>query len=174
MASNSSPVLPVSDPPPRSEERLFKGSAMTKRGAYAAVSYMSCAGNDITESELFGKHLILQLFRKAWIFTGKEISDFNRLHNSVAQHLQPWLYIYFAVLLVLFNKAALSSYSFPCANVITLFQAYVEYFEVSKAYASRTQRGKWMQYSFDGSGVICLVRRAQREVLYHEDKEQMV
>ncbi|KAK3043739.1 hypothetical protein RJ639_001935 [Escallonia herrerae] len=69
MASNSSAVLPVSDPPPRIEERLFKGSAMTKRGAYAAVSYMSCA-----------------------------------------------------VLLVLFNKAALSSYSFPCANVITLFQ----------------------------------------------------
>lgn len=61
--------LPISDPPPRGEERLFKGSAMTKRGAYAALSYMSCA-----------------------------------------------------VLLVLFNKAALSSYSFPCANVITLFQ----------------------------------------------------
>ncbi|KAH0649886.1 hypothetical protein KY284_029798 [Solanum tuberosum] len=30
--------------------------------------------------------------------------------------------IFFAVLLVIFNKAALSSYSFPCANVITLFQ----------------------------------------------------
>lgn len=28
----------------------------------------------------------------------------------------------FAVLLVLFNKAALSSYNFPCANVITLCQ----------------------------------------------------
>lgn len=42
---------------------------MTTRGAYAAVSYMSCA-----------------------------------------------------VMLVLFNKAALSSYSFPSANVITLFQ----------------------------------------------------
>lgn len=42
---------------------------MTSRGAYAAVSYMSCA-----------------------------------------------------VMLVLFNKAALSSYSFPSANVITLFQ----------------------------------------------------
>jgi hypothetical protein len=28
----------------------------------------------------------------------------------------------FAVLLILFNKAALSSYSFPSANVITLFQ----------------------------------------------------
>lgn len=42
---------------------------MTKRGAYAAISYMTCA-----------------------------------------------------VLLVIFNKAALSSYSFPCANVITLCQ----------------------------------------------------
>ncbi|KAF2549736.1 hypothetical protein F2Q68_00037726 [Brassica cretica] len=42
---------------------------MTKRGAYAALSYMSCA-----------------------------------------------------VMLVLFNKAALSSYEFPCVNVITLFQ----------------------------------------------------
>ncbi|KAK9279623.1 hypothetical protein L1049_013302 [Liquidambar formosana] len=70
MASSSSKnlVLPVSDPS-RGDEKLFKGSAMTKRGAYAAISYMSCA-----------------------------------------------------VLLVLFNKAALSSYNFPCANVITLFQ----------------------------------------------------
>ncbi|KAJ0681459.1 putative sugar phosphate transporter domain-containing protein [Helianthus annuus] len=66
--------LPVSDPPPPpprggAEQRVFKGSTMTPRGAYAAVSYMSCA-----------------------------------------------------VMLVLFNKAALSSYSFPSANVITLFQ----------------------------------------------------
>lgn len=51
------------------DESLFKGSAMTKRGAYAAISYMGCA-----------------------------------------------------VLLVMFNKAALSSYGFPFANVITLFQ----------------------------------------------------
>jgi hypothetical protein len=28
----------------------------------------------------------------------------------------------FAVLLVMFNKAALSSYNFPCANVVTLLQ----------------------------------------------------
>lgn len=70
MASNptKNTMLPVSDPS-RGDERLFKGSGMTKRGAYAAISYMSCA-----------------------------------------------------VLLVLFNKAALSSYSFPSANVITLFQ----------------------------------------------------
>ncbi|OMO90823.1 hypothetical protein COLO4_18865 [Corchorus olitorius] len=82
MATNSfkNPILPISDPPiddeeekerllRRADDKLFKGSAMTKRGAYAAISYMSCA-----------------------------------------------------VLLILFNKAALSSYSFPCANVITLFQ----------------------------------------------------
>ncbi|KAL8498774.1 hypothetical protein ACS0TY_021920 [Phlomoides rotata] len=73
MASNakSSSILPMAsaDPPPRVEEKFFKGSAMTKRGAYAAISYMTCA-----------------------------------------------------VLLVIFNKAALSSYSFPCANVITLCQ----------------------------------------------------
>ncbi|KAF7150647.1 hypothetical protein RHSIM_Rhsim02G0202000 [Rhododendron simsii] len=73
MASSSSMnkmELPVSDPSRGGgDERLFKGSGMTKRGAYAAVSYMSCA-----------------------------------------------------VLLVLFNKAALSSYSFPSANVITLLQ----------------------------------------------------
>ncbi|XP_010437933.1 PREDICTED: UDP-N-acetylglucosamine/UDP-glucose/GDP-mannose transporter-like [Camelina sativa] len=75
---NTNPVLPVSDPPLAGEDdidgkgvddRLFKGSAMTKRGAYAALSYMACA-----------------------------------------------------VMLVLFNKAALSSYEFPCVNVITLFQ----------------------------------------------------
>ncbi|KAI8569095.1 hypothetical protein RHMOL_Rhmol02G0252300 [Rhododendron molle] len=72
MASSSSMnkmELPVSDPSRGGDERLFKGSGMTKRGAYAAISYMSCA-----------------------------------------------------VLLVLFNKAALSSYSFPSANVITLLQ----------------------------------------------------
>ncbi|KAL6512347.1 UDP-N-acetylglucosamine transporter ugnt1 [Orobanche hederae] len=59
--SKSSSILPMAstDPPARLEEKLFKGSAMTKRGA---------------------------------------------------------------VLLVLFNKAALSSYSFPSANVITLCQ----------------------------------------------------
>ncbi|XP_072997988.1 UDP-N-acetylglucosamine transporter UGNT1-like [Typha latifolia] len=73
MGSPKSVLLPVSDPPRGGgggdDALLFKGSAMTTRGAYAALSYMSCA-----------------------------------------------------VLLVMFNKAALSSYSFPCANVITLFQ----------------------------------------------------
>lgn len=50
----TNPFLPVSDPPLAGEndsdgkgvdDRLFKGSAMTKRGAYAALSYMACAGN---------------------------------------------------------------------------------------------------------------------------------
>ncbi|XP_008785782.1 UDP-N-acetylglucosamine transporter UGNT1-like [Phoenix dactylifera] len=65
-------LLPVSDPPRRGsggDGLEFKGSAMSKRGAYAALSYMTCA-----------------------------------------------------VFLVMFNKAALSSYNFPSANVITLFQ----------------------------------------------------
>ncbi|XP_077223128.1 UDP-N-acetylglucosamine transporter UGNT1-like [Tasmannia lanceolata] len=66
--SSKNMLPPISDPS-RADESLFKGSAMTKRGAYAAISYMACA-----------------------------------------------------VLLVMFNKAALSSYSFPCANVITLCQ----------------------------------------------------
>ncbi|KAL9440025.1 hypothetical protein AB3S75_018813 [Citrus x aurantiifolia] len=81
MASNSSknPILPVSEPARgdegekerllKGDEKLFRGSAMTRRGANAAISYMACA-----------------------------------------------------VLLVMFNKAALSSYNFPCANVITLLQ----------------------------------------------------
>ncbi|PKA51456.1 GDP-mannose transporter GONST1 [Apostasia shenzhenica] len=62
-------LLPVTDAPRSGDESLFKGSAMTKRGAYAALSYMLCA-----------------------------------------------------VLLVMFNKAALSSYNFPSANIITLLQ----------------------------------------------------
>ncbi|KAL5697931.1 UDP-N-acetylglucosamine transporter ugnt1 [Ranunculus cassubicifolius] len=75
--------LPVSDPP--------KDSAMTKRGVYAAISYMSCA-----------------------------------------------------VLLVMFNKAALSSYSFPCANVITLFQMICS---TSLLYAMK----RWRLISFTSS-----------------------
>lgn len=70
-SSNNNSLLPVSDPPSpsRKDEKLRKGSGMSRRGIYAAISYMACA-----------------------------------------------------VLLVLFNKAALSSYSFPSANVITLLQ----------------------------------------------------
>ncbi|XP_062148941.1 UDP-N-acetylglucosamine transporter UGNT1-like [Alnus glutinosa] len=68
MASEKNQKLPVSDPSKR-EESYKKGSALTKNGAYAAISYMASA-----------------------------------------------------VLLVMFNKAVLSSYNFPCANVITLFQ----------------------------------------------------
>ncbi|GMN59939.1 hypothetical protein TIFTF001_029033 [Ficus carica] len=51
------------------DKKLATSSAITNKGAYAAISYMASA-----------------------------------------------------VLLVMFNKAALSSYKFPCANVITLFQ----------------------------------------------------
>ncbi|XP_044413173.1 UDP-N-acetylglucosamine transporter UGNT1 isoform X3 [Triticum aestivum] len=72
MAKNAGGVLlPVSAEPGKGdgEAALLKGSAMTRRGAVAALSYMSCS-----------------------------------------------------VLLVMFNKAALSSYKFPCANVITLLQ----------------------------------------------------
>ncbi|KAF8034573.1 hypothetical protein BT93_C0780 [Corymbia citriodora subsp. variegata] len=58
-------MIPVTDP----SRKTSSSSAMSRKGAYAAASYMACA-----------------------------------------------------VLLVMFNKAALSSYHFPCANVITLFQ----------------------------------------------------
>ncbi|XP_057967956.1 UDP-N-acetylglucosamine transporter UGNT1-like isoform X2 [Malania oleifera] len=68
LNSSKNLTLPVSNFS-KSEDNPQKASAMTRRGAYAALSYMACA-----------------------------------------------------VLLVMFNKAALSSYSFPCANVITLFQ----------------------------------------------------
>ena len=57
-ASDSSEnlILPVSDPPKdqdgerlyKADDKLFKGSAMTKRGAYAAICYMSCAGVPMT------------------------------------------------------------------------------------------------------------------------------
>nr|POE81634.1 udp-sugar transporter sqv-7 [Quercus suber] len=68
MASEKNQKLPVSDPL-LSDETHKKASAITTKGAQAAISYMLTA-----------------------------------------------------VLLVLFNKAALSSYNFPCVNVITLFQ----------------------------------------------------
>ncbi|ERN17971.1 hypothetical protein AMTR_s00046p00091860 [Amborella trichopoda] len=74
MAGGSSKnhVLPVSSMGLERADSLHpkpSSSALTKRGAYAALSYMTCA-----------------------------------------------------VLLVMFNKAVLSSYKFPCANVITLLQ----------------------------------------------------
>ena len=56
-SSGKNLTLPVSDPPRDQEldrligdddddveEKLFKGSAMSRRGAFAAVSYMACAG----------------------------------------------------------------------------------------------------------------------------------
>lgn len=70
LSTMRNPVLPVSDPPLSGEndtsdgkgvdDRLFKGSAMTKRGAYAALSYMACAG---TQSNLLSISLsILVLY----------------------------------------------------------------------------------------------------------------
>lgn len=104
MASNSAMnnmELPVSDPPKGGgDERLFRGSGMTKRGAYAAISYMSCA-----------------------------------------------------VLLVLFNKAALSSYSFPCANVITLFQMICS---CSFLYVLR----RWRLISFSGGESLSITDKS--------------
>ncbi|KAL5559782.1 hypothetical protein UlMin_035993 [Ulmus minor] len=97
-------VLPISDLPRdeererlvKGDEKLFRGSAMTKRGAYAAISYMSCA-----------------------------------------------------VLLVMFNKAALSSYQFPCANVITLFQMIC-----SCCFLYALRRGKMITFSAGESLVV--------------------
>ncbi|KAJ4831060.1 hypothetical protein Tsubulata_001802 [Turnera subulata] len=68
---DSEKALPVSDPLRSKDNKLRNESSapMTRKGAYAAISYMASA-----------------------------------------------------VLLVMFNKAALSSYSFPYANIITLFQ----------------------------------------------------
>uniref|UniRef100_A0A0D6R2D5 Sugar phosphate transporter domain-containing protein n=1 Tax=Araucaria cunninghamii TaxID=56994 RepID=A0A0D6R2D5_ARACU len=71
MERDKDRLLPVTtgDASKEDVQLLWKGSAMTKRGAFAALSYMACA-----------------------------------------------------VLLVMFNKAVLSSYNFPSANVITLLQ----------------------------------------------------
>lgn len=54
----------------------------------------------------------------------------------------------FAVLLVLFNKAALSSYNFPCANVITLCQVYwITSFSVILNYNYSPLTGEWNEES---------------------------
>lgn len=44
MASERAETLPVL----QKEGGERKGSAMTKRGAYAAISYMACAGSSFT------------------------------------------------------------------------------------------------------------------------------
>ena len=65
------PILPISDSPideeeekqmllKRGEDKLFKGSSMTKRGAHAAVSYMSCAGT--FPFFLFSIHFLSSIF----------------------------------------------------------------------------------------------------------------
>lgn len=56
MAKNAGGVLlPVSAEPGKGdgEAALFKGSAMTRRGAVAALSYMSCSGTRLDPRPLF-------------------------------------------------------------------------------------------------------------------------
>lgn len=48
----------------------------------------------------------------------------------LSSHLPFVLVVPFAVLLVMFNKAVLSSYNFPCANVITLFQEFYIFYVI--------------------------------------------
>lgn len=74
MASNSSksPMLPVSEPARgdegekerllKGDEKLFRGSAMTRRGANAAISYMACAGINFISFFII-QFLSLLLFR---------------------------------------------------------------------------------------------------------------
>lgn len=60
MASSISmknPTLPISDSSRSGDESLFKGSAMTKRGAYAAIFYMICAGISLSFSLSISIHL---------------------------------------------------------------------------------------------------------------------
>jgi solute carrier family 35 protein len=97
-------MLPVSDPPNdedrerllKSDDKILRGSSITKHGAFAAISYMSCAGS---------LHYILIQFY--FLFYHQILSI---------------LYFCFVVLLVMFNKAALSSYNFPSSNFIALLQ----------------------------------------------------
>ena len=117
--SSKSPMLPISDPP-RPDDKVFKGSAMSKRGAYAAISYMSCAGalsslNCILISCEFWSRFICVIIIIIIIILIFSLIDPFYVNSSMQ-------FFVFAVLLVIFNKAALSSYHFPCASVITLFQ----------------------------------------------------
>ncbi|XP_050884600.1 UDP-N-acetylglucosamine transporter UGNT1 isoform X1 [Lathyrus oleraceus] len=106
---SSENMLPVSDPPNdedrerllQGDDKIFRGSSMAKRGIFAAISYMSCAGS----FTLLNSYSIL-----------------FSIHVTAFHQLLSFLCFYFAVLLVMFNKAALSSYNFPSANFIALLQ----------------------------------------------------
>ncbi|KAG1363223.1 Nucleotide-sugar uncharacterized transporter 3 [Cocos nucifera] len=117
-------LLPVSDPPRDGgiDDGLFKGSAMSKRGAYAALSYMSCSGRK--EEKAKRKASSADNWKeRTWVLV--EIATVNECRsfwNFEDHTLAIFFIICMIVLLVMFNKAALSSYNFPCANVITLFQ----------------------------------------------------
>jgi hypothetical protein len=64
-----------------------------------------------------GEHIHpLGVFPLKWFFLAQSY-DFAQLLHTV---IRGWGFA--TVLLVMFNKAALSSYEFPCANVITVMQ----------------------------------------------------
>jgi len=80
----NNPVLPVSDPPLAGEndsdgkgvdDRLFKGSAMTKRGAYAALSYMACAGNFLDFTCIIDSNHVFWSRVQFWCFLGFDSLD---------------------------------------------------------------------------------------------------
>ncbi|KAF9681244.1 hypothetical protein SADUNF_Sadunf06G0205400 [Salix dunnii] len=130
-SSSSNSILPVSVSPLdderqrekerqiKGDEKAFRGSSMTKRGAYAAISYMCCADLVIRN-----------------VATGVDLR-FRVIRPDILPDL----------LLVLFNKAALSSYNFPSANVITLFQMICS---CSFLFALR----HWRIISFNDSGSL--------------------
>ncbi|EMS51899.1 hypothetical protein TRIUR3_17976 [Triticum urartu] len=115
---------------------------MTRRGAVAALSYMSCSeleGLTVsnTAAQLCCKMIAALCYMSCsdavlcgmncmlWSSWGSSFSALTSCSlflsgiTSVTEVLGVGMG---AVLLVMFNKAALSSYKFPCANVITLLQ----------------------------------------------------
>uniref|UniRef100_A0A9I9EBU3 Sugar phosphate transporter domain-containing protein n=1 Tax=Cucumis melo TaxID=3656 RepID=A0A9I9EBU3_CUCME len=126
------------------------GSAMTKKGAYAAVSYMASAARNgslripswlgaassppmsVQPRQMSNKKLpcdggvwvrcslIMALKIKLLLLNTSKPSP-NSVH-VLCLYEEPRRLELNTVLLLMFNKAALSSYNFPCANVITLFQ----------------------------------------------------
>lgn len=85
-------ILPVSDPPRDQErerligvgddEKLFRGSAMTRRGAYAAISYMACAG------KLHAPLILLRCNFQSFWFPEIKVSNFQRNWNWISKYLK--------------------------------------------------------------------------------------
>ena len=71
LGGSGRPVLPVSDPPLSGEndtsdgkgvdDRLFKGYAMTKHSAYAALSYMAALVINLIQFLVFHRNLMCLL-----------------------------------------------------------------------------------------------------------------